>query len=218
MKEYKKGKVHLIQADCMDFMNDTHDKYYDLAVVDPPYGIGQTWSKSRTDRFYKQGKLHSYKNKSAPGYDYFDSLFRVSKNQIIWGGNYFTEFLKPTNSWVVWDKVRQNGQFMSEAELAWTSFNKVMLIAKYQWAGALKCERVKKIHPHQKPVKLYDWLLHNYAKPEFKVLDTHGGSFSSAIAAYYFGCEFTGIEKDKDYFNDAVKRFKLMTIQTKLFK
>ena len=190
------------------FMSRFPDNYFDLAIPDPPYGIGDTWSKSRRDIFYKKGKLRKYQNESIPDREYFDELMRVSKNQIIWGGNYFTEFLKPTNSWIIWDKQRDaEVTYMSEAELAWTSFRKVMRIAPFQWDGAKKCERTEKVHPHQKPVKLYRWILDNYAEPGSKILDTHMGSQSSRIAAFDMGMDYYGCESDEHYFAAGCQRY-----------
>lgn len=194
------------------------DNHFDLAIVDPPYGIGETWSKSRRDRFFKKGKLHSYKNTEAPKKSYYDELFRVSKNQIIWGGNYFTDHLHPTNSWIIWDKMRDaDKQFMSEAEMAWTSFGKVTRIAQFRWNGAVKCEAVDKIHPHQKPVKLYEWVLMNYANKGDKILDTHLGSGSIAIACDNLGFDLTACEIDKGYFDAAAKRLKEHQNQLRIF-
>lgn len=187
-------------------MKEYPNNYFDLAVVDPPYGINDTWSKNRLDRFYKQGKLYSYQNKDIPEESYFTEIKRVSKNQIIFGGNYYSN-LTSTNSWIIWWKHRNPESHMSEAELAWTSFKKQMRVAQFQWNGAVKCERVEKIHPHQKPVKLYEWIFKNYAKEGQKILDTHLGSGSSRIAAYNYKMDFTGYEIDKDYFEAAEKRF-----------
>lgn len=205
-------------ADCMDLMREFPDKHFDLAIVDPPYGIGATWSKSRKDRFYKNGALHSYQNEDAPCEEYFAELFRVSKNQVIWGANYFTNYLPPTNAWIIWDKDRNAAvTFMSEAEMAWTSFSKVCRIAKYRWDGAKKCEETTKVHPHQKPVKLYKWILENYAKKGDKILDTYLGSGSIAIACHYLGFDLTACEIDKDYYQAAMKRIKEQTAQKALF-
>jgi len=209
--------IELLNIDCMEYMKGLEDNAFDLAIVDPPYGIGDTWSKQRKDRFYKQGKLHSYQNDQRPAAGYFNELIRISKNQIIWGGNYYTDYLSPTNAWVIWDKVRNaDVTYMSEAEIAWTSFKKVMRIIQLLWDGARKCENTEKIHPHQKPVKLYQSLLKIYAAPGQKIIDTHLGSGSSAIAAHYFGCDFVGCEIDKDYYDAALSRFDAETRQIAL--
>jgi site-specific DNA-methyltransferase (adenine-specific) len=206
------------RMDCIKYMKQFPDKFFQLAIVDPPFGIGATWSKQRNDKFYSKGKLHSYRNESIPTKRYFDLLFKKSCNQIIFGGNYFTRFLPPTNSWIVWDKVRDaDVTLMSEGELAWTSFNKVLRIVSYKWDGAVKCERVEKIHPHQKPIKLYKWLLSKYAKPGYNILDTHLGSGSSRIAAEELGMNFYGCEIDKHYFEDQEVRFKKHVAQIRIF-
>ncbi len=209
--------IELLNIDCLEYMATCKDKQFDLAIIDPGYGIGDNWSKSRTDRFFKKGKLHKYQNESIPSSEYFKELFRISKNQIIWGSNYFTEFLRTTNAWIVWVKGRDAEKtFMSEAELAWTSYKKCMRVINLLWDGARKCEIVVKIHPHQKPVKLYKWLLKKYAKPDFKIIDTHGGLMSIAMACYDFGCDLVCCEIDKKYYDAAVKRFETYKLQMKL--
>lgn len=209
MKVYSKGKVNLFQGNCMDLMASKPDNYYDLAVVDPEYGIGASEMTMGSGRHkFKKGKKWDSK---PPDITYFNELFRISRNQIIWGGNYFADKLPITPHWLLWDKQNPNLSF-AEGELAWVRVGKNLRIFKHYSALV---EKGGKIHNTQKPVKLYAWILHNYAKPDFKVLDTHGGSMSSAIAAYYFGCEFDCIELDEDYYNDAVKRFKEQTMQAK---
>ena len=198
----------VFNMDCMEAMRNTTDKYYDLAVVDPPYGInaGKMTMGSGKHKFAKGKDWDS----STPNEVYFNELFRVSKNQIIWGGNYFTEYLKPTPHWIVWDKKNPNLSF-AEGELAWVADGKNLRIFQYYSAMV---ENGGKIHPTQKPVKLYEWLLHHYAKPTDKILDTHLGSQSSRIAAYKGGYDFTGYEIDADYFNDGNKRFNQFKSQT----
>lgn len=216
--DYEQDNMKLYNADCMDVMMEYPDDYFDIAVVDPPYGIGQTWSKKRQDRFYHGGKLHAYKNDSIPSKKYFNELNRISKNQIIWGGNYYTKYLPATNSWIFWDKLHTDKSFMSHGELAWTSFTKALKIARYSWDGARKCENITKIHPHQKPVKLYNWIYAKYAEPGQKIIDTHLGSGSNTIAAHYSKMgEFVGIELDKEYFDASVKRIYNETRQLELF-
>lgn len=201
------SEIKLFNQDCMEAMKEMPDKSFDLAIVDPPYGIGQNWSKSRKDRFYKGAKLHAYKNDHIPRRIYFKELMRVSKNQIIWGGNYYTRFLRPTNAWIIWAKNRDADiTYMSEAEIAWSSFNKVMRFKQFTWDGFRKCEPCDKQHPHQKPVSLYKWLLRTYAVCGATILDTHLGSGSSAIACYDLGFHLTAFEIDKNYFTGAVKR------------
>lgn len=212
------SNIQLFNEDCLPAMKEMPDKTFDLAIVDPPYGIGDTWSKSRRDRFFKNGRLHQYKNEKIPCREYFKQLFRVSKEQIIWGGNYYTKYLLPTNAWVIWDKDRDADiTYMSEGEMAWTSFKKVLRIKTFLWDGSLKCEKVIKIHPHQKPIALYRWLLKNYAKPGDKILDTHLGSGSIAIACWDMGFDLTGYEIDADYYKAAVKRLENHKKQFVLF-
>ncbi len=219
--EFKKGKVTLMQGDCMDLMASKPDNWYDLAIIDVQYGIKQGGQNNHTrGKLANAKKYHSYNDNKSPNKLYFDELQRVSKNQIIWGANHFISKIPFDSScWIVWDKDNGKTDF-ADCELAWTSFSSAVRIFKYKWQGMLQQNMKNKqirIHPNEKPIKLYEYLLQNYAKPEFKILDTHGGSMSSAIAAYYFGCEFDCIELDKDYYNHAVKRFKEMTMQTKLF-
>ena len=206
--------VHLI--DNMEFMKNIPDKYYDLAIVDPEYGIGENWKKDKNSSFYKHNT--TYKNKKTPSEKYFNQLFRVSKNQIIWGGNYYTEYLKPSNHWIVWDKDRdQKKQFNSEGELAWHSFRIPLRIVKLIWNGCCVCEKRYGFHPHEKPVALYKWLLKNYAKPGQTIFDSHVGSGSSRIACYEMGFDFEGCELDIDYFNAQEERFKNCIANKELF-
>lgn len=188
--------------DCIEAMKEFPDKFFELAIVDPPYGIGVTDNKSGMGRRkgdakakYKIGEWDS----EIPTQEYFNELFRVSKNQIIWGGNYFV--MKPTKSFVIWDKLFSNDVSFSSAEYAWSSFDCTSKIFKMHPASN------DRIHPTQKPVKLYNWLLENYAKPGDKILDTHLGSQSSRIAAYKKGFDFWGFEIDKDYFEQGNERF-----------
>lgn len=195
--------------DCMIGMKDTPDKFYDLAIVDPPYGIGEDWKK----RSYKTRKRYntSYNNESIPDKKYFDELNRVSRNRIIWGFNYFVEHLGPTNNLIVWDKkVSWNNSFRySMCEIAFASFSIPCDLIRVEWDGARmgKETGTEKIHPHQRPIELHRILLSRYAKPGDRILDTHLGSGSSRIAAYDMGFHFTGYEIDPDYFAAAEKRF-----------
>lgn len=153
------SEIHL--CDCVDYMRTMPDKFFDLAVVDPPYGIGKDWKKSRKSKFYHHQS--TYNNSSTPGKEYFAELFRVSKNQIIWGANYYTEFLPARNSWIVWDKqINYPTQHLSEGELAWTSFNIPVRIVSLIWNGCCRCEKRAGFHPHEKPKLLYKWLYDNY--------------------------------------------------------
>ena len=206
----KLGKITLYNADCMDILKQTPDKYYSLCIVDPPYGInaGKMTMGSGNHKFTK-GK--DWDN-SIPSKEYFDELFRVSKNQIIWGGNYFN--LPLNNNWIIWDKLNPNLSF-SEAELAWCSIDKNIRIFKR--LSTLPDLDGNKIHPTQKPVALYKWILSKYAKEGDTILDTHLGSGSSAIAAHDGGFEFTGIELDEEYYNAAKERLILHQRQLNLF-
>lgn len=200
--------------DCMEYMRQFPDKYFELALVDPPYGIGENWKKDRHSPKYTHSS--TYKN-ILPEDSYFEELFRVSQNQIIWGGNYFN--LPPTNNLIVWDKNRKvDKTFMSEGELAWTSFNVPFRFFRHEWDGARKGveTKTKTIHPQQKPIVLYKWCLFHYAKPGYKILDTHLGSGSSRIAAYDLGFDFYATEIDKEYFDAQEKRFRDFSAQTKL--
>ena len=204
--------VELLNIDCMEYMKTLPDKAFDLAIVDPPYGIGKGLTSGGGGRGWgsriSQGdKILSWD--VAPDEEYFLNLFRVSKNQIIWGGNYFN--LPVCRKPLCWDKVRPNQKNLSEWEYAWTSFDGRAQMFSYCANGGFVGET--RIHPTQKPVKLYEWLLSNYAKPEMKVLDTHLGSGSSSIAAHYFGCDFVGCEIDHDYYQAAVARFERETAQ-----
>lgn len=218
--------IELLNEDCMEVMARYPDKYFDLAVVDPPYGINAD-TNIQSAKGKNGFKAHRATNwdEAIPDKSYFTELFRVSKNQIIWGGNYFTAFLPPSMCWIVWDKVQRDFSF-SHGELAWTSFSTRLQIFAYArgndsgFAPKLKDHNRAgiNIHPTQKPVYLYGYCFHNYATPDMKILDSHLGSGSSAIAAHQFGiAEFVGCEIDKDYFDAALKRFNLVTSQQVLF-
>ena len=203
----------VFNEDCVQGLIRFPDKYFDLAIVDPPYGIGIDGQKQSINNKNPKAnrKAHDFKgwDNSIPSAEYFAELWRVSKNQIIWGGNYFN--LPPTRCFIVWDKIISEDFSLAMAELAWTSFDKLAKIYK------LQVPKDGKIHPTQKPVKLYDWLLHNYAKPNDLILDTHLGSGSSRIAAYKGGFNFVGFEIDCDYFNAQEKRFNEFKSQLRLF-
>lgn len=203
-------------CDCMDLMAEFPDKYFDLAIVDPPFGIGENWKKDRQSKFYNHES--TYKNFSGPNEAYFIELFRVSTNQIIWGANYYWNFLKPTNNLIFWDKMRDPFvTFNSAGELAWTSFSHVSFCkVTLPWNGCFTSEPRYGIHPHEKPIGLYNWQFNTYSKPGQKILDTHLGSGSIAIACHYFGCDLTACEIDKDYYNAAVKRIHEQTRQLTL--
>jgi site-specific DNA-methyltransferase (adenine-specific) len=201
-----KSEVHLI--DCMEFMRSVPDKFYSLCVTDPPYGLqidGQKLNNTNKNPKHNR-KLHEFKgwDSSIPSAEYFTELFRVSKNQIVWGGNYFTEYLKPTKAWIFWYK-GQNDLTMSDGEMAWTSFEKVTRQITINRAVLIKQNT---IHPTEKPIQLYDWIFRNYAKPNDTILDTHMGSQSSRISAYKAGLDYTGCELDSEYFEQGNERFR----------
>ena len=205
-------RIEFLNMDNMEFMKSVPDNYYSLALVDPPYGIGVNHNMGRR----KGDKPSNYKpalwDNSAPEKEYFNELLRVSVNQIIWGANHFISLI-PFDSpcWLMWDKGFAEDVTFAQFELAWTSFKTTC--KKFDKSP----NQLNRIHPTQKPVALYKWLLKNYAKQGDKILDTHGGSFSSAIACYEMGFDFTGIELDEEYFNNAVNRFETHKSQLKLF-
>ena len=194
--------------DCMEFMKTCKDKKYDLAIVDPPYGIGDNWNKDSRAQFY--GHKNSF-NDVSPKDEYFQELFRISKNQIIWGCNYYWQFIPPSNNLIFWDKKKNFfTQHGSEGELAWTSYSKYPLLkVELVWNGCVTCEDYIRIHPHQKPIKLYKWQLNIYARSGDYILDTHVGSGSSRIACYELGFDFEGCELDADYWQAQEERFKV---------
>jgi len=206
-----------VLIDNMEYMSRFPDKFFDLAVVDPPYGIGETWKKNRKGC---KSFTTKYKNQSPPDDKYFCELFRVSLNWIIWGANYFLQ-VWPCKNIIVWDKVCTiEKDFKQEIELAATSMTH-RPSCKYtqDWSGARKGNEtgIKIIHPHQKPISLYKWIYSRYAKPGMKILDTHLGSGSNRIAAYDMGLEFYSCELDPDYFAAQEKRFKDHRIQMDMF-
>jgi site-specific DNA-methyltransferase (adenine-specific) len=218
--------VEILQGDCMEYMRSLPDNAFDLAIVDPPYGIGMDSRKmnGRQSKGRHAVTQSQYAEKiwddKAPDQIYFDELMRVSKRQIIWGANHFIDRLPiPSPCWIVWFK---NGQSMApgnaDCELAWTNFKTAVRIVDIPWSGFGHINlNESRIHPTQKPVKLYQWLLANYAKEGDRILDTHLGSGSSAIAAHYAGFDFVGIELDGDYYQAAKARFERETAQTTLF-
>lgn len=217
-----KNIVH--NCDNMKFMKDIPDNHYDLAIVDPPYGIGAGKRRADTGK-NKHIKQNDYKygnwDNSIPDKKYFDELFRISKNQIIWGGNYFIEFLKNTSCVIVWNK--KNGENLyADCELAWTSFDTAVRMFEYRWFGFLQekhgDKKEKRIHPTQKPVALYKWLLKNYAKPGQTIFDSHVGSGSIRIACHDLGFDFEGCELDQDYWQTQEERYKNHTAQQDLFE
>lgn len=209
--------------DCMQGMKSFPDKYFDLAIVDPPYGIGENGSKNHT-----RGKCAAAKNYKAfagddlkpPEKEYFEELFRVSKNQIVFGANHMiSRFPIDSSCWLVWDKENGTSDF-ADCELAWTSFPSAVRRFKYRWAGMLQ-ENMKdkefRIHPTQKPIALYEWILSNYSKEGDKILDTHVGSASSLIACHRLRRDYVGFELDEHYYKLAKERLDDETAQVSIF-
>jgi site-specific DNA-methyltransferase (adenine-specific) len=205
-------KIHITNEDNMLLMARYPDNYFDLAIVDPPYGIGADNHAGKKENGWKQWEKKNWDNQ-IPNKKYFEELFRVSKNQIVWGGNYMTEYLKPSMGWVIWDKGQRDFS-LADGEMAWTSFNKAMRIWEYARAKTISNN---KIHPTQKPVALYKWILDKYAKENDKILDTHLGSGSIAIACHDYGFELTACELDKEYYGKAIERIQNHIKQMKLF-
>lgn len=228
-----------LNVDCIEYMRSMPDKYFDLAIVDPPYGDGCSQSvqverereREQYNRFSRPGgmfeRYKGFENRGelvcevrkkiiawdiAPKQEYFTELFRVSKHQIIWGGNYFA--LPPTRCFIVWRKtnVPTEGFSLAPAEYAWTSFNQNAKVFEFSASG-----QEFRFHPTQKPIELYEWTLKNFSKPGYKILDTHLGSGSSRIACYRYGLDFVGCEIDKEYFDKQEERFAYYTRQTSIF-
>lgn len=214
------GNIKLYNADCMEVMKTFKDKQFDLAIVDPEYGIDvanltRTKGVAGKSKTFNQNIKHTYKpkdwDKQRPQKEYFDELQRVSKNQIVWGGNYFADLLPPKKGWIFWDKkiTNANNTNFSDGELAWTSFDCILRRFTYDWIGfgyLNNPQGEKKIHPTQKPIQLYKWLLQNYAKEGDTILDTHFGSLSIGIACHDMKFDLTAIELDKDYYEMAKQR------------
>jgi site-specific DNA-methyltransferase (adenine-specific) len=210
--------IELLNIDCMEYMATLPDKAFDLAVVDPPYGIniGKTTNTKGKNRIKRTSDKYIKKDwdNQIPNAEYWIYLKRVSKNQIVFGANYFVEYLNKSKGWFFWNKKNACPSF-SDGEFVYTSFNKVAKM--FTLSSVFDCNSgIDRFHPTQKPVALYKWLLHNYAKPGDRILDTHLGSGSSAIAAHNMGFDFVGCELDKDYYDAACKRFKEQTKQLSL--
>jgi len=216
--------MKITNEDNMELMARYEDNYFDLAIVDPPYGIGfgeyyRTKKASNGQRY----KANKYKNSnwddSIPSDEYFSELMRISKNQIVWGGNYFPYLWKNgCKAFIYWHKGNPVPNF-ADGELAWTSFNKNAKQFNYRYSGNLEGNTSTgvKFHPTQKPVALYGWILMNYAKEGDKILDTHLGSGSIAIACHNLGFDLTACELDKDYYDEAMKRLRIHKSQTRMF-
>jgi site-specific DNA-methyltransferase (adenine-specific) len=203
--------IEILNTDCMQYMKGLEDNAFDLAIVDPPYGI----NINKQSGF---GSLNKDKDKNwdnePPKKEYFNELIRTSANQIIWGANYFFSHLNSTKCCISWDKMNGTND-MADFELAWTSFDKpARRFSLHHFSHGYG----SKIHPTQKPVKLYEWILSNYAKEGDRILDTHLGSGSSAIAAHYGGFDLVGCELDEDYFKAAQARFDKETAQLDIFQ
>jgi site-specific DNA-methyltransferase (adenine-specific) len=217
-------KITITNEDNMQLMARYPDNYFDLAIVDPPYGINfGEFNRTNKDSNGVRYKANKYKqddwDDSIPNDDYFKELFRVSKNQIVWGGNYFPYLWENgCKGFIFWYKHQPVDNF-SKGELAWTSFNKPANCFDFQYYGGLQgnTKAESKIHPTQKPRELYKWLLDKYAKQGDKILDTHLGSGSIAIACHDYGFELTACELDAEYYEKAIQRIKNHTNQTNLF-
>jgi len=209
-----RSKIELHNQDCLPFMKQCEDKQFDLAIVDPPYGIDVGV------RVFSNAKKGTYNwDKETPSKEYFDELKRISKNQIVWGGNYFLDYLGATKCFLVWDKKMTETHLMSMAEMAWTSFNTKSLIFKQPPVGDRGFYNIDgtRIHPTQKSIKLYEWQLKHYANEGDKIIDTHLGSGSIAVACDNLKFDLVGFEIDKDYFNKANHRLNQHRKQQQLF-
>lgn len=199
--------------DCMDLMREFPDKHFDLAIVDPPYGIGAENHAGKKENGWNQWDRKDW-DKVTPPPDYFAELRRVSLNQIIWGANYYPQNLAPSMGWIFWDKGQRDFS-LADGELAFSSFNRALRVFSHSRGAALA--EGERIHPTQKPVALYRWLLANYAKEGMKILDTHLGSGSHAIACHYAKMHLTACELDPDYYASACERIERETRQLTLF-
>ena len=212
-------KITITNECNMQLMARYPDNYFDLAIVDPPYGINadKIQNNKKGKNGYIQYKSTDWDN-GIPTKEYFDELKRVSKNYIVWGGNYMTEYLPPSMGWIVWNKGQRNFD-LADGEMAWTSFNKAMRIFDFSRAECIKSNNtgLDKFHPTAKPYELYKWILDKYAKQGDKILDTHLGSMSIAIACHDYEFELTGCELDKEYYDKGIQRIKNHVSQQKLF-
>ncbi|WP_373804330.1 site-specific DNA-methyltransferase [Bacteroides heparinolyticus] len=216
------NKIQLINADCMEVLKELPDKSFDLAIIDPPYGLKEDGKKNATRSKKAKSKCYGYKgwDNEPPPSDFFKELMRVSKNQIVFGANHFISKIPIDSScWIVWDK-DNGGTDFADCELAWTSFKTSVRKFKFKWQGMLQ-ENMKnkevRIHPTQKPVALYRFIIQKYAKAGDKILDTHLGSGSIALACDELGFELTGIEIDNGYYEGAKKRLIYQQAQPRLF-
>jgi site-specific DNA-methyltransferase (adenine-specific) len=211
IKNAKRGEINFYLCDNIEFMKTKPDKYYDLAIVDPPYGIGA--AKEKPHNGWKDWGIKQWDNES-PNAEYFEQLFRVSKNQIIWGANHFISKMPFDSScWLIWDKGQRDFS-LADGEMAWTSFKKAMRIYTISRAKALQ---EGKRHPTQKPIQLYRWILSKFAEKGMNILDTHGGSFTNAFACDMEGFALDICEIDEEYYNNGLKAYDEYKRQTKLF-
>jgi site-specific DNA-methyltransferase (adenine-specific) len=219
------SNINITNEDNMELMAKYPDNHFELSIVDPPYGInaGNIFSgetrKSGNGSALKSAFDKKDWDNNIPSQDYFKELMRVSKNQIIWGANYMTHYLPPSMGWIVWDKDNGTTKF-SDCELAFSSFNVALRKYKFTWNGMIQGDmknKEERIHPTQKPVKLYEWLLMKYAKEGDKILDTHLGSGSIALACHNLGFDLTACELDNEYYNDSLKRLKEHQQQLTMF-
>ena len=198
--------------DCIAGMKEYPDKWFDLAVVDPPYGIDYAKRKEKNKKSKIKYTLKDWDSKR-PTKEYFNELFRISQNQIIWGGNYFLDILGNSKGMICWDKCQPEGLDQAMCEYAWTNINRSAKIIK----TSIQQIQFTRIHPTEKPIKLYDWIYTHYAKEGMNILDTHLGSGSSRIAAHKNKLNFVGFEIDKEYFDKQEKRFANYVCQPRLF-
>ena len=221
--------INLYNKDCIKALKEMQDNQFDLAIVDPPYGIGvnKGGHSLAGNGDFKGGNFNVKATKyvggewdnERPNEEYFKELLRGSKNVIIWGGNYFADLLPSSSCWIVWDKENVTS-YQADCELAYTNFDTAVRKYRYRWWGLLQEDmknKEKRIHPTQKPIRLYEWLLMNYAKDGDKILDTHLGSGSIAIACHNLGFDLEGYELDKEYFDAAKKRLEQHQAQKRLF-
>ena len=202
--------------DCIEGMKQFPDKIFDLAVVDPPYGINVNMNAGRKKDTKSKKRAIKKWDTETPNAEYWQELFRVSKNQIVWGANYMTEYLPIKMGWIFWDKCVAAGCSFSDGELAWTSFDKALKKAVIPYSGFIGMEG-EKFHPTTKPIKLYDWIYHHFTSDGNLILDTHLGSQSSRIAAQKAGLDFVGFEIDREYYDKGNNRFKNFVSQGVLF-
>ena len=202
--------IHVHNMDCMQAMAQMPDNAFELAICDPPYGI-----KQHKEKMFRKTKSNKHWDNDIPTKKYFEELKRVSRYYIIWGGNYFIDYLQNSRCWLVWNK-KNGGNHMADCELAYTNFNSSVRMFTRSHIEDHN-QGIQSIHPTQKPIALYTWILNKYAKKGWRILDTHLGSGSSAIAAYNAGYEFVGYEIDKDYYNAAKKRLENHKRQIRMF-